>query len=118
MHNYLTSELTHERKWVIAVYILQIVGFFAGITWIVAVIINYIREDRVHGTFLEIHHRWQLRTFWYGLLWFGIGILTAPIIIGPFIILADFIWVIYRVVKGLINVTDNEPVLPYERHKK
>ncbi len=118
MHSYLTPELSHERKWVIAAYILQIIGLFLAIhpAFIAAVIINYVREDKTHGTFLEIHHRWQIRTFWYSLLWFGVGIITAPIIIGPFIILANYIWVIYRVIKGLSNVLSNEPVLAYQRN--
>lgn len=119
MHDYLTPQLAHERKWVIAVYILQIIGLFLAIhpAFIVGVVINYVREDKVHNTFLAIHHRWQIRTFWYGLLWLGVGIITTPIVIGPLILLINFIWVIYRVIKGLSNVLSNEPVLPYERER-
>lgn len=114
MHNYLTPDLARERKWVIAVYILELLGFVAGLTFVIAVLINYIREDRVRGTFLETHHRWQIRTFWYSLLWFVIGCITLPIVIGAAILAANFIWVIYRAVKGLLNVADNNAVFPYQ----
>jgi uncharacterized membrane protein len=47
------------------VYALQALGFLNGITWIVAVIINYVKKDEVRGSWLESHFRWQIRTFWW-----------------------------------------------------
>jgi uncharacterized membrane protein len=55
------------------VYALLAAGFFVGITWIIAVIIDYVKKDDAKGTWLESHYRWQLRTFWFGLLWGVIG---------------------------------------------
>ena len=49
------------------VYILQAVGFFIGITWIVALIINYVKRDDVRGTWVESHFEWQIKTFWMDL---------------------------------------------------
>lgn len=117
MHNYLNPDLAHERKWLIATYILQIVGLFftLNLPFIIAVIINYIRENKAPNTFIAVHHRWQIRTFWYSLLWIVVGILTSLIVIGPVILLINYIWTIYRVIKGLIHVIDNEPVFPYQR---
>ena len=46
------------------VYALQALGFFLGITWIVGVVIDYVKLDDVRGTWLESHFRWQIRTFW------------------------------------------------------
>ncbi len=117
MHNYLPPEIAYERKWLIATYILQIVGLFftLSLPFIIAVIINYIRENKAPNTFTAIHHRWQIRTFWYGILWIVVGILTIPIIIGPIILFVNYIWTIYRVIKGLVHVLDNEPVFPYQR---
>lgn len=54
-------------------YALQAIGFFVGITYIVAIIINYVKRDDVKGTWLESHFRWQMRTFWFSLLWAIIG---------------------------------------------
>jgi hypothetical protein len=56
------------------VYALQAAGFLLPpVVWIVAVIINYVRKEEVAGTWLESHFRWQIRTFWWGLLWGVIG---------------------------------------------
>ncbi|HZE61816.1 MAG TPA: hypothetical protein VE085_14815 [Burkholderiales bacterium] len=54
-------------------YALQAAGFFVGITWIVAVIVDYVKKDDARGTWLESHYRWQIRTFWFELLWGAIG---------------------------------------------
>ena len=90
------------------VYALQAASFLLGITFIVAVVINYIKKEDVQGTRLESHFRWQIRTFWFSLLWSVIGFITAFIVIGYFILIADGIWVIYRIVKGWLRLADNK----------
>jgi hypothetical protein len=55
------------------VYALQAVGFFVGITWLVAIVIGYVKRDDARGTWLESHFNWQIRTFWWGLLWGIVG---------------------------------------------
>src|SRR3984893_3178634 len=51
-----------------------IVGSFSGsVPQIVAVVMNYARRSATHGTFLESHFRWQLRTFWFAVLWGGVA---------------------------------------------
>ena len=83
-----------------AVYALQAVSLLVGITYLVAVVLNYIKMDEVKGTLQESHFRWQIRTFWFSLLWFVLGIATLGIFIGYPILLANAVWVIYRVVSG------------------
>ena len=80
------------------------------ITAIVAIVINYVKRDDAVGTWLESHFRWQMRTFWFGLLWAALGVITYVIIIGWVILIGDTIWVIYRVVKGWLNLNDNKPM--------
>ena len=46
-------------------------AFLTGWPSIIAVILNYVKRGEVRGTWLESHFRWQIRTFWYGLLWVG-----------------------------------------------
>jgi uncharacterized membrane protein len=94
------------------VYALQAVGFFVGITWIVAVVMDYVKKDEAKDTWLESHFRWQIRTFWFGLLWGVIGAILFIVIIGWFILIADAIWIIYRIVKGWLNLAENKPI-PY-----
>jgi uncharacterized membrane protein len=92
------------------VYALLAAGFFTGIAWIVAIVIDYVKLDDAKGTWLESHFSWQIRTFWWGLLWGVIGALTAVFLIGIAILFADAVWIIYRIVKGWLNLTENKPV--------
>jgi len=92
------------------VYILYALSYFAGLTAIVGIIINYVKLEDVSGTWLESHFRWQIRTFWFGLLWAVIGIATFFILIGMAILFANFCWIIYRIVKGWLNLNDNKPM--------
>ena len=44
-------------------------AFLTGWPSIIAVILNYVKRSEVRGTWLQSHFRWQIRTFWFGLLW-------------------------------------------------
>ena len=92
------------------VYALQAAGFLFGITWIVAVIVDYVKRDDAAGTWLESHFRWQIRTFWWGLLWGVIGGILFIVIVGWFILMADAIWIIYRIVKGWLRLSERREV--------
>ena len=92
------------------IYALYAASIFIGITGLVAVIINYVKRDDVAGTFLESHFRWQIRTFWFGLLWAILGGVALLLVIGWFILAANGIWVIYRIVKGFLKLNDNKPM--------
>ena len=92
------------------VYALQAAGFFVGLTWIVAVIIDYVKKDDAAGTWLEAHYRWQIRTFWWGLLWGVIGGLLAIVFVGFVILAVDGIWIIYRIVKGWLRLSEKREV--------
>jgi len=93
-----------------AVYALQAVGFFVGLTWIVAVVMNYVKRDDVRGTWLESHFDWQIRTFWWGLLWAVVGGLLTLVVVGIAVLLADAVWIIYRIVKGWLSLAENKPL--------
>jgi uncharacterized membrane protein len=92
-----------------------IVGsFVGGLPSIVAVIMNYARRSATVGTYLESHFRWQIRTFWYALLWAVVCTLLIVTIIGIFIGLLGFvalaIWIIYRVARGWLALKDGRPM--------
>ncbi len=92
-----------------------IIGAFVfGIPSIVAVVLNYLRQDEVRGTWLESHFRWQIRTFWFGALWFGVALLLVMTVVGLLIVwiplIGAGIWVIYRIVRGWLNLKDRRPM--------
>src|SRR5690625_3838838 len=69
------AEMRSRRTLTLIIYILQGLAFFIGLTALVGIIMNYVKRDDVRGTWLESHFRWQIRTFWYVLLWMVLGIL-------------------------------------------
>ena len=91
-------------------------AFLTGWPSIIAVILNYVKRSEARGTWLESHFRWQIRTFWYGVLWvalcagfviltLGIGIIIAWLPLG---IVA--LWFIYRIVRGWVALRDGRPM--------
>ena len=88
----------------------QAISFFLVITLIIAVIINYVKRNDVKDSWLESHYRWQIRNFWYSLLWLSLGGLSFNQGIGAFILFAWAIWFIYRIIKGWIYLNDKKPL--------
>ncbi|HFD11635.1 MAG TPA: hypothetical protein ENJ32_04095 [Crenotrichaceae bacterium] len=97
---------TQSKTVATIVYALQAASFFLGITLIIAVIVNYVKNNDVKGTWLESHFRWQIRTFWFSLLWGAVGFITIFIGVGYLILIANTIWLIYRIVKGWLRLND------------
>ena len=95
-----------------------VVGQFVfGIPSIIAVIMNYLKRSEVRGTWLDSHFGWQLRTFWYALLWFVlIGLFSAPLVLLLGLGLATWIvgmgllglWAIYRIARGWMRLSSRE----------
>jgi len=106
----LPTDDSENRKYVFLVYILQALSFVLLVTAIAGVIINYIKDDDVRGSWLESHFLWQKRTFWYGLLWIVLGTLTMAVLIGYVVLTVTTFWLIYRIAKGWIYLVDNKPM--------
>ena len=92
-----------------------IVGAFVfGVPSIVAVVINYVKRAEARGTFLESHFRWQIRTFWFALLWFVLGavlfltLVGIPLALGG--LFADGVWAIYRIARGWMALRAGKPM--------
>ena len=84
-----------------------------GLTALVGLIINYVKREDAAGTLYQSHFDWQIRTFWWGLLWGVLGvILIVALGLGLIILFAAWVWAIYRVVKGWLKLTEGKPVLP------
>jgi uncharacterized membrane protein len=117
-------------NWTMVIYALHAVSLVTGIIgtatvvgafligWpsIIAVILNYVKRGEARGTWLESHFTWQIRTFWYGLLWaalcflfvvgtLGIGILIVWIPVGILTV-----WFVYRIVRGWARLNGRRPM--------
>ena len=96
------------KKYTYAVYILQALSFVTGVTAIIAIVINYVKDEDVRGSWMESHFQWQKRTFWFGLLWTALGVLTVPILVGYGVLPIVTIWLIYRIARGWICLVDGK----------
>ncbi len=92
------------------VYALQAASFIVGFTLIAGVIVNYVKREDVAGTWLESHFTWQIRTFWWWLVWLLVGLATLIVVVGIFIWIADAIWLTYRIIKGGIRLSEGKPM--------
>ncbi|CAN5165585.1 membrane protein [soil metagenome] len=99
-----------NRNLATAVYALQACSFVLGVTALIAVVIDYVKLDDVRGSWLESHYRWQIRTFWWGLLWTVVGFVTLVVLVGGFILFANAVWIIYRIVKGWMRLSEQRAV--------
>jgi uncharacterized membrane protein len=90
--------------------------FLTGWPSIIAVILNYVKQGDARGTWVESHFRWQIRTFWFGLLWvslcvlFILGTLGIGILIAWLPLAVITIWFIYRIARGWVALRDGRPL--------
>ena len=91
-----------------------VIGSFIGsVPSIVAVNLNYVKPGAARGTWVESHYRWQIRTFWWWLAWALVGLALLVVVVGLVIWLVDAIWLIYRIVKGWVRLSEGKPM--YEK---
>src|ERR1043166_6910645 len=81
-----------------------VTAFLTGWSSIIAVIINYVKRSEVRGTWLDSHFSWQIRTFWFALLWVLVAAVLFVTVIGIPLAWAIWvitgIWVLYRIIRG------------------
>ncbi len=91
------------------IYILLIISTIIGITAIIALIMAYVnKDDSAH--WLQTHYRFQIRTFWIGVLYIFIGSFTIQFFIGMIVLLFTFFWLIIRCAKGLKQLENKQAV--------
>ncbi len=106
------EQLASLKTLTMVVYALQVLSVFVGITAIVGVIINYVKREDAAGTLYASHFDWQIRTFWWGLVWTIVGfVLLFAFGLGLLVWFVAGIWALYRVIKGFIKLNDNQPVV-------
>lgn len=96
-----------------------VTAFLTGWPSIIAVILNYVKRGEVRGTYLDSHFGWQIRTFWFALLWaIVVGVVSAPLVLLLGLGFITFflgiaivgIWVLYRIVRGWIALAAADPM--------
>ncbi|GGC90902.1 DUF4870 family protein [Undibacterium terreum] len=116
----MTQELVFDDKlnsmknlawWLYIFHAVSLVFSLGAFSWI-PLIISYLKRGDAAGTFVYSHHSWQIRSFWWYLLWIIVGgVLFATIIGIPLAYLVWFcawLWKAYRLLKGLMDLNVNK----------
>ena len=89
-------------------------GFVGSVPSIIAVLINYLKRGGARGSWAASHYRWQIRTFWFALLWLLIAVLLIVSVVGsPFglgLLVVLTLWLIYRIARGWMRLVDKRPM--------
>ena len=96
------------------VYACYAVGYFVMFTWLIGVIVAYVKRDDARGTWMESHFGWLIRTFWWSIVWTIVGtilFLTLVLIPVAYIVWGlAWVWGLYRVIKGWMRLNEGRPV--------
>ena len=94
--------------------VLVLTTFLTGWPSIIAVILNYAKRSEVRGTWLDSHFGWQIRTFWFALLWLVVGAMVFVTFIGAPVGLVIWmltgLWVLYRIARGWMALSAEKPM--------
>jgi uncharacterized membrane protein len=93
-------------------------AFLFGWPSIIGVIISYVKRGDAAGTWLQSHFRWQIRTFWYAMLWATVVVLVSlplTIVLIGFAtwaigLFALGVWATYRIVRGWLALNEGKPL--------
>src|SRR5256714_15560437 len=88
-------------------------AFLIGWPSLIAVILNYAKRSEVRGTWLDSHFGWQIRTFWFALLWLVVGAMAFFTFVGIPVAIVVWVltglWVLYRIVRGWMTLSSEKP---------
>lgn len=91
------------------VYILYLLSFAFGITYIIAAVMAYM--SRGGGPdWVDTHYTYAIHTFWLGLLYSVIAGVLTFVFIGFVLIPVVVVWFIIRCVKGILRIQRREPI--------
>ena len=108
--NMVNTSNSEVKNYVFIAYVAYAVGLLILFTPVVGVIMAYVKRDEAQGSIYASHIDWLIKTFWVSLIGLLLGRLTIFILIGWLILAATGIWLIYRVVVGLIKLNEDKPV--------
>ena len=92
------------------IYVLYLLSLALGVTSLVGVVMAYVNVGDAPEP-LRTHYRFQIRTFWIGLLYSFVGaILLIALGVGVLLWVFVAVWLVVRCVKGLKYLDRGEPL--------
>ena len=108
--NVANTSNSEVKNYVFIAYVTYALGLLILFTPVIGVILAFIKRDEAQGGIYASHIDWLIKTFWVSLIGMVLGMLTILILIGWLILAATGVWLIYRVVVGLIKLNEDKPV--------
>jgi len=105
-----SRQIVSDSGLAFAVYVLYCAGYVNGFSAVIGVIIAHLKVTDA-DPMLASHYRFQIRTFWIGLLYLAVGVPLCLVVVGFFILLWWFIWSVIRIVKGMLALNDGKPIV-------
>lgn len=106
-HYPLTAAEDGARTATIIVYLLYLAALMNGLTAVVGAILAYAKRDGARGTIYEGHFSNAIEVFWIFLIGMLIAVPLCFVLVGIPLVIALYIWVLYRTIKGLVRAIDN-----------
>jgi uncharacterized membrane protein len=91
------------------IYVLYLAALLNGVTMLIGVVMAYLAVGDAPD-WLRTHYRYQIRTFWMGLLYSMLATMLTVVLVGFLGYLLIAVWLIVRCVKGLKAADRQEPV--------
>ena len=101
--------LVSNPQLALIVYVLYFAAYVVGVTSLIGVIIAHVQVGSAEPM-LASHYRFQIRTFWIGLLYLVVGGILVWVLVGFLVLLWWFVWSIVRNVKGVLALNENRPI--------
>ena len=91
------------------IYVLYLAGLItANVTLLIGVIMAYVYQGDA-ASWLREHYRYQIRTFWIGMLYSIVTFVLSLIVVGVLIWPLLMVWLIVRCVIGLRDLRRGQP---------
>lgn len=92
------------------VYALYFASYIVtGLPALIGVIVAHIQVDTA-DPLLQSHYRFQIRTFWIGLLYLVAGIVLCLVLVGVLVLLWWLVWSLVRNIKGILSLNEGRPI--------
>lgn len=119
------QNISEQRRFIVlSVYCLGLCTFAVGGTFLIGLFLNLTYQLDTKNTWLESHHKWQIRTALFTILWAVIGLVMIFIfifnensepafilaLIGGAILAVTLMWFAYRNIIGLYKLNQEKPM--------
>lgn len=100
---------SNAKTHTIIVYALIGIGLFTAVPILIGAVWAIIKRRETLGTIYHSHLTNVIRVFWWGLFWSLVASILLAAVIGVPILMAAWLWSLYRVVNGLSKTFSDMP---------